>query len=144
MGITRRTAIRALVAGGATAATAALPTRAWAREGKAAAPGAASILYDSTRCVGCKDCVRACAEANGGDRRWGAGDELTTGSLTAIRRTEYDGVAAPLKLQCMHCVDPACVSACMLGAMHKGPDGARHRGSGYPGPVGRSGRVGPW
>lgn len=120
MGITRRAAVQTLVAAGATAA---LPLRVLAREPKAASPGAASILYDSTRCVGCKDCVRACAEANGGDRRWGAGDELTPGSRTAIRRNEYDGVAAPIKLQCMHCVDPACVSACMLGAMGKGPDG---------------------
>ncbi|HUG40760.1 MAG TPA: Ni/Fe-hydrogenase cytochrome b subunit [Longimicrobiales bacterium] len=121
MGITRRAAVRTLFAAGATAA---LPSRVWAREGRAASPDAASILYDSTRCVGCKDCVRACAAANGGDGRWGAGDRLTTGSLTALKRYEYDGIAAPLKVQCMHCVDPACVSACMLGAMRKGEDGA--------------------
>ena len=121
MGITRRTAVQAMFAAGATVA---LPVRALAREAKAASPDAASILYDSTRCVGCKDCVRACAAANGGDTRWGAGDELATGSLTAIRRGEWDGTPAPIKLQCMHCVDPACASACMLGAMSKGPDGA--------------------
>jgi Fe-S-cluster-containing dehydrogenase component len=30
-----------------------------------------------------------------------------------------------VKQQCMHCVDPSCVSACMLGALHKEGEGSR-------------------
>jgi Fe-S-cluster-containing dehydrogenase component len=30
-----------------------------------------------------------------------------------------------MKQQCMHCVDPSCVSACMMGALHKEGEGKR-------------------
>ena len=30
-----------------------------------------------------------------------------------------------MKQQCMHCVDPSCVSVCMLGALHKEAQGKR-------------------
>ncbi|UCE61969.1 MAG: 4Fe-4S dicluster domain-containing protein, partial [Phycisphaerales bacterium] len=29
-----------------------------------------------------------------------------------------------VKMNCMHCNDPACVSACLVGAMRKEPNGA--------------------
>ncbi|MFP4624414.1 MAG: hydrogenase 2 operon protein HybA [Gemmatimonadota bacterium] len=121
MGITRRTAIQTIAAAGATAA---LPARALAREPKTAQPDAVSILYDSTRCVGCKECVRGCAAANSGDCGFGTENELTPTQLTAIKRYDYWGEQLLRKEQCMHCVDPACVSACMLGALQKRENGA--------------------
>jgi formate dehydrogenase iron-sulfur subunit len=42
-----------------------------------------------------------------------------------MREVEYEGRLfwSFLKRQCMHCLHPACVSACPVGAMHKLPDG---------------------
>jgi Ni/Fe-hydrogenase subunit HybB-like protein/Fe-S-cluster-containing dehydrogenase component len=41
-----------------------------------------------------------------------------------VRRFWLAGKERFRKVQCMHCIDPACVNACMLGAMHKDADGA--------------------
>jgi Fe-S-cluster-containing dehydrogenase component len=46
-------------------AACALPLSAAASEhGVVAPPNAVGMLYDSTRCIGCKSCVVACAQAN--------------------------------------------------------------------------------
>ncbi len=122
MGITRRTALQTLAAAGATAA---LPRPLRAREAKQPSPDAASILYDSTRCIGCKECIRGCAAENTGSEHWGTENELSPTALTVLKKYDVWGEQRALrKVQCMHCVDPACVSACMLGAMHKDKDGA--------------------
>ena len=123
MGITRRAAIQALAAAGAATA---VPRRVWARSPKAAPAGSVGVLYDSTLCIGCEQCIRGCAEANECDEELAtsAHARLTTRSLTVLERCESGDRTAYLKVQCMHCVDPACVSACMLGAMQKGADGA--------------------
>jgi Ni/Fe-hydrogenase subunit HybB-like protein/Fe-S-cluster-containing dehydrogenase component len=123
MAITRRVALKALAAAGAAAA---LPARAWARPPRKPADGAVAFLYDPTLCIGCRECIRGCAEANNGDEQIATLDDarVTPLSLTVLRRVETEGAESFLKLQCMHCVDPACVSACMLGAMFKQEDGA--------------------
>jgi Fe-S-cluster-containing dehydrogenase component len=43
--------------------------------------------------------------------------------LTIVKVHQDGKVSAFVKAQCMHCVDPACVSVCMLGALHKGEKG---------------------
>jgi Fe-S-cluster-containing dehydrogenase component len=87
-------------------------------------PEALGLLYDSTRCVGCGACEAACKESN--ELPWdGEPRELdcTTKNVVKtrhLRRPSAAGAAtAFVKRQCMHCVDPSCVSACMLGALHK-------------------------
>ena len=122
MTISRRTALQALAAAGATIA---LP-RKLGGGARAKSPEDKAILYDSTRCIGCRQCVIGCAEANGWDPALALSDDpkLTYTSLTVVRRYEHDGGDLFRKVQCMHCVEPACVSACMLGAMHKDEDGA--------------------
>jgi len=50
--------------------------------------------------------------------------DLTYSALTVVRRFWVAGKERFRKVQCMHCVDPACVSACMLGAMQRDADGA--------------------
>jgi Fe-S-cluster-containing dehydrogenase component len=87
------------------------------------------MLYDTTLCTGCKACVSACAEANGltPDNR---GDGLHQSPLTLNEFTKniiklYDPVTGPqsfVKQQCMHCLDPACVSACPFEALFKRTD----------------------
>jgi Fe-S-cluster-containing dehydrogenase component len=92
------------------------------------------MLYDSTRCIGCKACVAACREVNGlPPAKSASGSALhdnqleldgSTKSVVKLWKDERDPAAfAFMKQQCMHCVDPACVSVCMLGALKKGPRG---------------------
>jgi Fe-S-cluster-containing dehydrogenase component len=108
----------------AVACAAAVPGRAEARARVAVEPEAVGLLYDSTRCVGCGGCVAACKESN--DLPWdGEPKELdcTTKNVVKTRHLRQPSAAgastAFVKRQCMHCVDPSCVSACMLGALHK-------------------------
>jgi len=84
-----------------------------------------AILIDTTRCTGCEECVLACKEEKhlGADRlRAGqeAVDGLSSTRFTTILREPDDNF---VKQQCRHCLDPACVSACLVGAMQKTPEG---------------------
>ncbi len=82
-----------------------------------------AILTDVTRCIGCEECVVACKEENehGEDRpfRWLAGDGLSANKFTAVVRSKGEYV----RKQCRHCIEPACASACPVGALHHTPDG---------------------
>ena len=84
------------------------------------------ILYDSTRCKGCRGCEFDCAEAH----------NLPTPQkdVPAIRKTnetcnsvintyETDKGKVFIKRQCMHCNEPACAAACLTKAMHKSKTG---------------------
>ena len=85
----------------------------------------AAILIDITRCIGCEECVLACKEENelGPDRlRPGqeAVDGLSATRFSTILRYPDDHF---VRQQCRHCLEPACVSACLVGAMQKTPEG---------------------
>jgi len=87
--------------------------------------GPVSILTDTTLCTGCETCVKACKEANklGPDRpRAGQGPVagLSVSRYTTIVRKPGD---RSVRKQCFHCIDPACVSACIVGALQKTPEG---------------------
>lgn len=120
MGVTRRVVLQTLAAGAVP-----LSVRAEGSGGESRAPSKA-VLYDSTRCIGCRECILGCAEANGWDPSpaFGPDRRLTTSCLTFVERHAAGAVDGFRKVQCMHCVEPACVSACMLGAMRKDADGA--------------------
>ena len=62
----RRTLLKGIAGAAAVSATPAL-----ARERKTAREDAVGLLYDATKCIGCKTCVVACKEENGlpADRR---------------------------------------------------------------------------
>ena len=86
-----------------------------------------AILFDVTRCRGCERCVDACVEANGGDAQAAARDRATTrDGLSADRlltlRPVDEGRFA--RLSCMHCVEPSCVAACLVGGLRKTAQGA--------------------
>lgn len=131
MAISRRIALKALVAAGsATAATALGEGRAEAAHALTASPDAVGLLYDATRCIGCKACVVACADANGlprdtawSDGKWQAPVDLNASTKTIIKLYKGDDEQSFVKRQCLHCIDPACANACMLGALKKGEFG---------------------
>ena len=84
-----------------------------------------AILVDVTRCTGCEKCVDACKEINdlGKDqpRRWKKRiDDLSSTRYTTIVRRPGNRFVRQF---CRHCLEPACVSACIVGALQKTPDG---------------------
>lgn len=120
----RRDFLRGL---GLAAGLLALPEGASARDRKKPLPDALGLLYDSTRCIGCKACQSACRVANDllpdpglhPDGMYHAPRRLSARAKTVIFETVGEGRRSFYKAQCMHCIDPACVSVCMLGALHK-------------------------
>ena len=124
MRISRRAALKGIAAGTAFAAG--------ARPAKAAVlptppADAVGLLYDATLCIGCKACMVACNEANGlpADTTASPGSlyhkplDLNERAKTVIKLYRDADEQSFVKAQCMHCVDPACASACMLGALQK-------------------------
>jgi len=86
------------------------------------------ILYDSTRCIGCQSCEFACAEANGLPEPKDAPDpkiirETDENSRSVINCYNTSKGEVYVKRQCMHCNEPACVSACLTQAMFKTKEG---------------------
>jgi formate dehydrogenase iron-sulfur subunit len=84
-----------------------------------------AILTDVTRCTGCEECVRACKQEYGlGEdlaRRWKESiDSLSSTRYTTIVRKPGNHFVRQL---CRHCNEPACVSACIVGALQKTPEG---------------------
>ena len=85
----------------------------------------AAILTDTTKCIGCRECVIACKKENSLEpdfpRRWMLDDGLSARNWTSIiERPDSKYV----RKQCRHCLEPACVSACPVGALEKSESGA--------------------
>ena len=126
MGITRRQALGVFAAAGASVGASVAPARA-STEDLTPPADALGLLYDATRCIGCKACMVACAESNalvpdtsqapGG--LWQMPLDLNAQTKTIIKLYKGDGEESFFKAQCMHCLDPACANACMLGALQK-------------------------
>ncbi|MFC1514017.1 4Fe-4S dicluster domain-containing protein [candidate division KSB1 bacterium] len=82
-----------------------------------------AILTDVTKCVGCEKCADACALEHGQRPnllwRWSSKDGLSGERFTSIIRLNNKDY---VRKQCRHCIDPACVSACPVGALSKDED----------------------
>lgn len=76
------------------------------------------ILTDLTKCIGCEACVVACRQINELQDTQET-NKLSASTWTAIRQEK----GVNIRQQCMHCQEPACASACPVGAMHKTPEG---------------------
>lgn len=126
MGLNRREALKWMVSAGATAAAAAMPGEADASASAGAPADAVGMLYDTTLCIGCKACVVACNQANGlapdpgaSGGRYQAPTRLNAHTKNIILELDDESGRSYMKKQCMHCIDPACVTACMIGALQK-------------------------
>src|SRR6516165_11740872 len=108
------------------------------KETSAAVP-VKSTLIDITKCIGCRACQVACKQWNDRD---GEITELEAGlgfqnpvtlsakTLTLISAHEIPNEAAPGGMnylfamrRCLHCLEPACASACPTTALNRQPDG---------------------
>ena len=84
-----------------------------------------AMLYDATLCVGCNACTMACRQWNGTtaetDARqlYDAPAELSADTFTLIQLYKGENGDSFVKRQCMHCVEPSCASACIVGALLK-------------------------
>ncbi|MBI5602610.1 MAG: 4Fe-4S dicluster domain-containing protein [Deltaproteobacteria bacterium] len=97
-------------------------------------------LVDTTLCIGCRMCEQACNERQRLSKPRESFEEpavlermrrMDETSYTVINRygrkeTNPSALKNPqtfVKFQCMHCQDPACVSACIVGALTKESSG---------------------
>jgi formate dehydrogenase beta subunit len=83
------------------------------------------MLYDATMCVGCNACTNACRDWNktqdepDARKVYDAPKELSVHTWTLIQLYQDEDQYSFVKRQCMHCVDPACVSGCPVHALEK-------------------------
>lgn len=91
-----------------------------------------AMLVDTTLCAGCRACESACAEANAlpepsadamvaGVARDTAPEVFTV--VNGAGPIGHDAEERFAKKQCMHCIEPACASVCMVRALDKTPEG---------------------
>ncbi len=121
------------------------PAKASSGHGKKDYGSFYGVLFDATRCVGCRTCEHACnivnnrpqpEDVNPPEPAWNDVEDAykklrRTGysSHTVINRFQGTGEGDKpyyVKYQCMHCDNPACVSACIVGALRKHPEGPVH------------------
>ncbi len=95
-------------------------------------PDSVGVLHDITRCVGCRKCEAACNEVNKLPAPERPFDDLTVldqkrattnESYTVVNRYDHASNSSdvPLfrKIQCNHCLEPACASVCFVRAFKK-------------------------
>lgn len=121
MGINRRSFFKMM---GAAGLTLAVGNELRAGSVKDNNPEFHGILYDSARCKGCRGCEFDCAEAHGLPEPTKPKDTPPVRRPDELHRTvvntyETSKGTVHVKVQCMHCNEPACGAACLTQAMHK-------------------------
>jgi ferredoxin len=88
-----------------------------------------SVLVDVTRCIGCRACMRACKAENdlpdntelsagfpdSWDRQELRFDQWTVVNPQTACNADGIEVTRNVKSQCMQCLEPTCVSVCLVG-----------------------------
>jgi len=87
-----------------------------------------AILTDVTKCIGCEECVQACQATRGlpEERPWPWMKQITdlsSARWTTLVELVEEGVSHFVRRQCRHCLDPECVSVCIVGALKKTDQG---------------------
>jgi len=96
-------------------------------------PDSRGVLFDSVLCIGCRTCEEACNKVNElppPDRPFNdlsvLNEKRRTTPKTYTIVNQYYSSKGPLfrKIQCNHCLEPACASACFVRAFTKTKEGA--------------------
>jgi len=96
-----------------------------------------AYLYDNTKCIGCRGCQVACKQWNDlpaekteffGGPGYQNPPKLSSSTYTLVKYHEVEKNNelkdwAFFKEQCRHCIEPSCVSACLVKALEKLPNG---------------------
>lgn len=77
-----------------------------------------ALLFDVTKCIGCKACEMRCKEVHGFPQ-----EPSTSLNEVAFTFVEERSDGKFLRRMCQHCNEPACASACPVGAITKMPQG---------------------
>jgi formate dehydrogenase iron-sulfur subunit len=82
-----------------------------------------AMLYDSSKCVGCRACQMACkdwnelrSESNDREGIYESPPHLSGDTWTLIKLAECGDAWSFSNYQCMHCAQASCVSVCPTGA----------------------------
>ena len=84
------------------------------------------ILVDTTKCTSCEKCVMACAaERQIKPEQVIREKAINNRGLSAYRLSNIATISPGhfARKSCMHCLEPSCVSACLVGGITKSPDG---------------------
>ncbi len=135
----RRTFISQSIAGVFTALAVCKPKSASGHD-FSGHPESKGVLFDMTRCIGCRSCEAACNREQGlpepdlpfsdtsvfesppgGEKR--RPDEK---SYTVVNKYDSQYASYPIfrKIQCFHCLEPACLTSCFVNAYTKTEEGA--------------------
>jgi len=93
-----------------------------------------AMLTDLTKCIGCRACQAACKQwnelpaettRNNGSYENPLQRSAKTWTTVTFNEVTVGGEFAWIfaRRQCMHCQEPACAAACIVGALHKTSDG---------------------
>jgi formate dehydrogenase iron-sulfur subunit len=87
----------------------------------AASKDTVAVLYDSSKCIGCRICEQVCKECNNLPIETVPPSELSATTWNLIKKREGVDLAdwPFFRYQCMHCTDAACVAVCPSGALYK-------------------------
>jgi Fe-S-cluster-containing dehydrogenase component len=130
----RRTFLGLMGAAGVTLGTGSVSQAASAADVKGL-PDAGAVLFDATRCIGCRKCEEACNAVNELPKPQAPFSDLKVldasrrtnpAAFTVVNKYQPAGAQAPVfrKIQCNHCLEPACASACFVRAFAKNATGA--------------------
>lgn len=143
--VSRRSFLRTA---GAVAGSALIPETASAEtRSPAEFDGNIAVLYDATKCIGCRSCVRRCREVNGlppeerevDGVKFDMPSRLSETNWTVLQVHREDGAGdepgsdepagdgakwSYVKKNCMHCNQPACATACPVAALTKSETGS--------------------
>lgn len=97
-------------------------------------PEGFGVLFDSVLCIGCRKCEAGCNSVNQLPPPEKPFDDLaamnrkrrtTTTAYTVVNKYDVSDKMSPVfrKVQCNHCLEPACASVCFVKAFKKNKEG---------------------